>query len=315
MGDNSLIQWTNATWNPVTGCTKVSQGCERCYIERTVPFRAQGRRFAGPNGPEAPGATTGVVLHPERIDQPLRWRRPRRVFVNSLSDLFHPAVPDGFVAEVFETMALAERHTFQVLTKRPSRMRSLLNQERFRLRIEATRWQRGREPYWPPRNVWLGVSVEDQRAAELRIPTLLATPAAVRFLSCEPLLGPVDLAAWMPAAGVVCARAAGPLTQGDLAAISEFARVLRRAGGQPTVDWVIVGGESGPGARVMDLAWARSLLAQCRAAGVAVFVKQLGRAWSIQAGLGAGHGGDPAHWPVDLRVRELHDRLPSAGGW
>ncbi len=303
MGDNSLIQWTDATWNPVTGCTKVSDGCARCYIERTIPFRTQHRRFAGPNGPDQPGATTGVLLHPERLDQPLRWRRARRVFVNSLSDLFHPQVPDAFVLDVFTVMANARQHTFQVLTKRPGRMRSLLANPAFgnrvRDRVMGT---------WPPRNVCLGVSVEDQRAAELRIPVLLATPAAVRFLSCEPLLGPVHLTTWLPAARVVCARAAGPLTPGDLAAIGQFAHLLRRAGGQPTIDWLIVGGESGLGARPMDLAWARSLIQQCRAAGVAAFVKQLGRAWSLSAGLGAGHGSDPAHWPADLRVRQMPDR-------
>src|SRR6266540_5983955 len=126
MSDKSQIQWTDATWNPVTGCTKVSEGCRRCYIERTVPYRTQQRRFAGPNGPAEPGATTGVVLHPERLGQPLRWARPRRVFVNSLSDLFHPEVPNGFVLDMFTVMANARQHTFQVLTKRPWRMRSLL---------------------------------------------------------------------------------------------------------------------------------------------------------------------------------------------
>ena len=303
MGDNSQIQWTDATWNPVTGCTKVSEGCRRCYIERTVPFRTQHRRFAGPNGPADPGATTGVVLHPERLDQPLRWRRPRRVFVNSLSDLFHAEVPDAIIAQVFQMMAAAPRHTFQVLTKRPGRMASLL--PRLPALINANDLalveERARVTAWPLPNVWLGTSVEDQRAADLRIPSLLKTPAAARFLSCEPLLGPVDLSPWLPCH---CPEGPASMPVGCAECAHPGNARLGREHATP-VDWVIVGGESGPGARPMDLAWTRELVGQCQAATVAVFVKQLGRAWSQAAGLGAGHGGDPQHWPADLRVREL----------
>jgi protein gp37 len=304
MGDNSQIQWTDATWNPVTGCTKVSEGCRRCYIERTVPFRTQGRRFAGPAGPAGPaepGATTGVRLHPERLHQPLRWRHPRRVFVNSLSDLFHPEVPDPFIAQVFQVMAAALRHTFQVLTKRPGRMASLLPRlpELINTSDLALVEERARVTAWPLANVWLGVSVEDQHAADLRIPALLKTPAAVRFCSCEPLLGPVDLGL------TICRQIASSYGHRLSRTTVHLGGCCTRALHDAALHWIIVGGESGPGARPMDLAWARSLLAQCRAASVAVFVKQLGRAWSQAAGLGAGHGGDPAHWPVDLRVREL----------
>jgi protein gp37 len=269
-----------------------------------VPFRTQHRRFHGPSGPEEPGATTGVLLHPERLDQPLRWRRPRRVFVNSLSDLFHPEVPDAFIAQGFQVMAAAPRHTFQVLTKRPGRMASLLPRlpDLINANDLALVEERARVTTWPLPNVWLGVSVEDQRAADLRIPTLLKTPAAVRFLSCEPLLGPVDLGL------AICRQTAPSYGHGLTLTIVHLGGCCARALRGAALHWIIVGGESGPGARPMDLAWARSLVEQCQAAAIGVFVKQLGRAWSQAAGLGTGHGGDPEHWPEDLRVREMPDR-------
>ena len=213
MSDRSAIEWTEATWNPVTGCTQVSPGCARCYAKRFA------ERFRGvPGHPYERGFD--VVERPERLGQPLRWKRPRTIFVNSMSDLFHEAVADDFVASVFETMERAGRHTFQVLTKRPERAAALAP-----------------SLPWPP-NVWLGVSVENQRWTT-RIDALRAIPAAVRFLSCEPLLGPLDL---------------------DLEGVG----------------WVIAGGESGPRARPMDIAWARSVRDQCRAAGVPFFFKQWG---------------------------------------
>jgi protein gp37 len=274
VADTSHIQWTDATWNPVTGCTKVSEGCRHCYIERTPPFRTHGRHFTGPRGPGEPGATTGVQLHPERLGWPLRWRRARRIFVNSLSDLYHPAVTDDVIASVFAVMHEADRHVFQVLTKRPARQAALPGSPQFHGKVAAhvMGWrQRPDGPLvrWPVANVWVGTSVEDQRAAGLRVPRLLATPAAVRFLSCEPLLGPIDLTPTI---------AAGRL------------------------DWLIVGGESGPGARPMQLEWARDLIAQCRAAGVAVFVKQLGAVWARRHDADP-KGGDWDRWPQDLRVR------------
>lgn len=238
MSTNSAIEWTDATWNPVTGCTKVSPGCANCYIERTPPFRIGHRQF------DEKG-TTGVLLHPERLDQPLHWRKPRRVFVNSLSDLFHESVPDKFRDEIWFTMAKAKQHIFQVLTKRPQAMVDYL--ERF---IWTT------VPFiaqWPLPNVWLGVSVENQHFADERIPLLLQTPAAVRFISAEPLLGPVDIVRWLP----VWVKTYGPMKT-------------------PTLDWIICGGESGPGARPMHPDWARSLRDQCVAAGVKYFFKQWG---------------------------------------
>lgn len=183
MGDSTKIEWTDATWNPVTGCAKVSQGCKHCYAERDwarlVHLPAyQGRAFAD------------VACHPKRLDQPLIWRRPRRIFVNSMSDLFHPAVPFEFIEQVHEVIRESERHTFQILTKRPGRM------------LEFWKWRK--EVYLanaytstPPRNAWYGVSVEDQATADERIPLLLQTPAAVRWISAEPLLGPVSVGQYL----------------------------------------------------------------------------------------------------------------------
>lgn len=261
MSDNSRIEWTDATWNPTTGCTKVSPGCDHCYAEGVF------NRFNGV------GAFDTVQLRPERLGQPLRWRKPRRVFVNSMSDLFHEDVPDVYIAQVFAVMATAYQHTFQILTKRHGRMRSLLNSDRFVELFDreycaipdwADRWP---DPDYSPgndhlsggplRNVWLGVSVEDQKWAEVRIPALIATPAAVRFLSCEPLLGPMTLS-WLY-------RVAGTASQ--VFPLSHVAHGIQ---------WVIVGGESGAGARAMAGEWPRTLRDECTEAGVAFFFKQWG---------------------------------------
>lgn len=269
------IEWTDVTWNPVTGCSKVSPGCAHCYAERVT------HRFNRDALPWTPAnAAVNVVLHPERLDAPLHWRKPRRVFVNSMSDLFHENVPDEFIARVFAVMALSPWHTYQVLTKRPELMHAYMTD--FALRVNAHGWPEGvpmaprfranglpNAVDWPLPNVWLGVSVENQHWADERIPLLLQTPAAVRFVSCEPLLGPVDLSRWMGCNDPGCCT--------------------------PWLDWVIVGGESGPKARPMDLAWARSLRDQCRAASVPFFMKQLG---------GARPGASLEALPDDLRVRE-----------
>lgn len=253
MGDKSRIEWTDATWNPVTGCTRVSEGCRNCYMARTVP------RFG-----QDPWT---VVLHPDRLEQPLRWKRPRRIFVNSLSDLFHEDVPDEFIGKVFVTMARATRHTFQVLTKRPDRMLKLLD--------DATlAFPCGMIAGDALPNVWLGVSIENQQTADERIPLLLQTPAAKRFISAEPLLGPIDL---------------GQVNNPGLAEGQDFIDSLRGFAWTCTgpdyvdtcgigvgINWVIVGGESGPGARPMHPDWARSIRDQCQAAGVPFFFKQWG---------------------------------------
>jgi protein gp37 len=218
MADNSSIEWTDATWNPVTGCTKISRGCDHCYAERFS------ERFRGVAGHPF---TTGfdLTLRPERLEQPLQWRRPRMIFVNSMSDLFHKMVPRAFVDRVFATMEAAGWHHFQVLTKRSSLMRAYLR----------SRYGAGRGPA----HIWCGVSVEDRPAAS-RIAHLRTSPAGTRFLSVEPLIGPL-----------------GPV---DLAGI----------------DWVIAGGESGPGARPVQVEWLRDLRDQCQAQGVAFYFKQWG---------------------------------------
>lgn len=259
MSDNTGIEWADATWNPVTGCTKVSPGCDHCYAETLA------ERFRGTPGHYYENGFD-VQLRPERLDQPLRWTRPRRIFVNSMSDLFHDDVPDEYVARVFAVMAAAERHTFQLLTKRHGRMRSLLTSRHFRRMVrtamhdefDVSEVDAFGTDIFPLFNVWLGVSVEDQKRADLRIPALLETPAAVRFLSCEPLLGPVCLDAFHSGDG----HAPGT--------------PMPCEAWPPGIGWVIVGGESGHGARPMHPEWARSLRDQCVAAGIPYLFKQWG---------------------------------------
>lgn len=277
MSDTTTIEWTDSTWNPVTGCTKVSPGCDNCYAETFA------ERWRGVPGHHFENGFD-VQLRPTALTMPLRWRKPRRVFVNSMSDLFHKDVPDAYIARVFAVMALTPQHTYQVLTKRHGRMRSLLSSPEFEkqvdralltesafsdLKLTKRSWPLPK-PGWPLPNCWLGVSVEDQERADLRIPALLDTPAAVRFLSCEPLLGPVDLAR----------IAAGSKQQPDMV----FDAVGRRYGvpgrwqaaSSARIDWVIVGGESGRGARPMSPDWARSLRDQCQQADVPFLFKQWG---------------------------------------
>lgn len=246
MADTS-IEWTDTTWNPTTGCDKVSPGCDHCYA-MTLAKRLKGMgsaKYQTDGDPRTSGPGFGLAAHPDALDLPLRWRKPRRIFVNSMSDLFHDDVPDSFVANVFSVMARTPRHTYQVLTKRHGRMRSLLRRPSFRDNLAHL-------APWPLPNVWLGVSVEDQKRADIRIPALTETPAAVRWLSCEPLLGPVDLSPWL-------------VDHGDTS----------RPWGIP-IDWVVVGGESGPGARPMHPDWARRSRDQCTSAGVPFFFKQWG---------------------------------------
>ncbi len=219
MSESSPIEWTDSTWNPVRGCVKISPGCKHCYAERFA------ERFRGVAGhPFEQGFDLRLI--PEKLDAPIRWRKPRRIFVNSMSDLFHEDVPVEYVAKVGAVMRRADWHTYQVLTKRHERMHALLSGEL----------------YWMARlaHVWFGVSVEDREHGLPRIDALRRTPASVRFLSVEPLLE--DLGAL------------------DLSGI----------------DWVIVGGESGPGARRMEERWVLAILSQCRAQGVPFFFKQWG---------------------------------------
>jgi protein gp37 len=220
----TTIEWCDEVWNPVTGCQKVSAGCKNCYAERIASRFWGARKF------------TDVMIHPERLDAPKRWKKPHRVFVNSMSDLFHPTVPFDFIGDVYDEMICHPKHTFIVLTKRPQRMLEFSNW--YGLMPEAT-------------NVWLGVSVENQQAADERIPLLLQTPAAVRFVSVEPMLGPVNLGNFL------CKDySEGRLTLGRY------------------LDWVIAGCESGPGARPFSMDWARDLRDQCVSANVPFFFKQ-----------------------------------------
>jgi protein gp37 len=250
MSDKSKIEWTDATWNPIRGCTKISPGCKNCYA---ATFS---ERFRGVKGhPFEQGFDLRLV--PEKLEEPLKWKRSRRVFVNSMSDLFYEKVADDYIVWVAEVMARADWHTFQVLTKRSERMRNLLNSK---LRFAAK-----------TRHIWWGVSVEDRKYGVPRIGNLQAAGAGVRFLSIEPLLEDIG--------------------QLDLRGIN----------------WVIVGGESGPKARPFETDWAREVVQQCREQGVACFVKQLGRR-PVNRGerlrLRSNKGGDWAEWPSDLRVRE-----------
>ncbi|MRR49405.1 MAG: phage Gp37/Gp68 family protein [Rhodocyclaceae bacterium] len=268
MSDKSKIEWTDATWNPVTGCTKVSAGCKHCYAERTWA-----RLSANPTTRYHGRAFTDVQCHIDVLHQPLRWTKPRRIFVNSMSDLFHPDVPDRFIADVFGVMAACPQHTFQVLTKRPERMRNLLRagcMGRFESDVEeAAAMYLDDWVQWPLKNVWLGVSVEDQATADERIPLLLQTPAAVRWVSAEPLLGPVDL---NYAFGIPTGAGKGSCPMHLAGVCPEGLRPK----GEQHLHWVIVGGESGPKARPMNPDLVRSLRDQCAAAGVPFMFKQWG---------------------------------------
>lgn len=393
MGDQSAIEWTDATWNPLLGCSRVSAGCEHCYAERLL-HRGLSERHRGLTRTTSRGPVwTGEVrLVPEALDLPLRWYRPRRVFVNSLSDLFHDAVSDVEIAKVLARCAIASWNTFQILTKRAERARDLMGVRAFQLdvrviaeqvveernvRARRRRDELGVDWEWPLPNVHLGVSCEDQDAADERVPLLLQTPAAVRWVSAEPLLGALDLSRWMRGGKIVHVRAdvegmlrhrsfdclqhddGRPMTRREAedALFSLHAKGVKyipasaecdgfdpQAGcpghPNPRLDWIVVGGESGPGARPCDVGWIRSIVQQCDAAKVPVFVKQLGaepRGWCIgslermdpddavepdycdvyEAGEAGGSctgrcfflrsrkGSDPAEWPEDLRRREL----------
>ncbi|HSN25796.1 MAG TPA: phage Gp37/Gp68 family protein [Kofleriaceae bacterium] len=335
----SDIEWTDRTWNPIVGCARVSPGCEHCYAERFV-HRGLSPQHKGLTvmRNHGPGWTGEVRLVESALAKPLSWRKPQRVFVNSLSDLWHEGVSNETCAAIFGVMAATPHITYQVLTKRPERMRAwfswvadegdevlgavgeepdghdgqvaaacamyakeidcggVLTRDGFRNATKAA---------WPLLNVWIGVTAEDQQRADERIPLLLDTPAAVRFVSYEPALGPIDF---------------------RIAAFNGADSIESLEG----LHWLIVGGESGPGARPFDLAWARSAVEQCKAAGVRVFVKQLGAQPCLGEPEPTGNfrtnpetgkreyeyalprfvtkhrkGNDPSEWPEDLRVREF----------
>jgi len=291
MPGKSEIQWCTDVWNPTTGCTRVSAGCDHCYAF-TLHDRRHAAYVAGAKlPPQYARPFSEVQLMPERLAVPLRWREPRRIFVDSMADLFHADVPDAFIAQVFTTMALVPRHTFMILTKRPQRMQRLLRDERFQEEIGALGWpnpltgaQRAGPTPWPLPNVWLGVSVENQEAA-YRVDWLVRTPAAVRFLSCEPLIGPLDLAHWLPVPtddstpywGADCDETGCQAPATFTRPGRQFPTMIRECRAHvERVDWVIVGGESGRDARPMHPDWARDLRDQCVEAGVPFFFKQWG---------------------------------------
>jgi protein gp37 len=333
MGDKSAIQWTDATWNPTSGCTRASPGCDNCYaVTMTRRLAAMGQaKYAGLVN-EGKRHFNGTVRTDEyALPMPLGWRKPRQIFVDSMSDLFHPAVQFEFIDRVLAVAALTPRHTYQLLTKRAERAAEYFGQLTPERLIDVVAEDYGDDAWsfagnwidgwsmpkevpndgnplngtvkrWPLPNVWMGTTVEDQERADERIPHLLRVPAAVRFLSCEPLLGPLDLTGWF------------------------LIPVADRDSFVAPLDWVIVGGESGPGARPFDLSWARRIVQQCKAADVPVFVKQLGAhpvepipgkeetravnqpfmggGWS-HLGLRNKKGGDMDEWPADLQVREM----------
>jgi len=325
------ISWCDMSWNPVRGCSRVSSGCENCYAERIAARFSVGPRMdggeiilrkSGPSGPfigfarmtkAGPRWTGRVELVKEKLDEPFRLKagtkdgpldpvRPKRIFVNSMSDLFHEGLSDGDIDEVFAVMAIARKHNFLVLTKRANRMLDW-----FRRQSDA--WKHGEilataqnirdgavVEDWPLPNVWLGVSVEDQKTADERIPILLKTPAAMRFVSYEPALGPVDFNRWLVPRCQGC---------GD----------YRTRPVDLALDWVILGGESGPGARPCDIGWIGAAVKQCNDL-VPCFVKQLGaRPYECLEGYGqwkfkSRSGSDPSEWPEDLRVREFPRMKP-----
>jgi protein gp37 len=321
MSDGSDIEWCDATWQPTLGCTRVSPGCDNCYamklVHRGLCEAHRGLTKLRPKNASRPGVDwNGTVrLQPGSLAIPLRWKKPRRVFVDSLSDLFHDEVPFEYIAAVFGVMAACPQHTFLVLTKRPARALEFFAwlAERGdgvhgpRMEPDYVCWLHSEKhtgPFartaWPLPNVHLGTSVEDQQRADERIPLLLQCPAALHWVSAEPLLGPVTLAKLMHTGA----------DDHDRIGRKTWANAMYHLG------WVVVGGESGPGARPFDVAWARSLIEQARGLPTRVFVKQLGArpygdATTIYGDqqrvttLADRKGGDMAEWPDDLRVREV----------
>lgn len=348
----SLIEWTDVTWNPVLGCSRVSPGCDNCYAIGTAHRKMQpshvGLTKMRPKNAARPGMDwTGVVrCLPERLARPLPWRKPRRIFVNSMSDLFHPAVPFEFIAAVLGVIASKPSHTFLVLTKRDPRpffawvceqaatpkYRTTSCPEGFVIMdaaaVHVPLGLGGPGP-WPLPNLHLGVSAEGAATFAERVPWLLESPAAVRWVSAEPLIGPLgDLCPWLPHAfnrEPHCEWCEDCVSPGP----TERWQRTRADNHGAFLDWVVVGGESGPGARACNVDWLRSVVRQCHEAGVPVFVKQLGAMYEDPANGIAGaavkdpelmrvtrlvsrKGSDPTEWPIGLRVREYPAGYPAA---
>lgn len=312
MGDKTGISWTESTWNPIRGCIRVSEGCRNCYAETVAarfsdpgqPYEGLARWVDRPGGKREARWTGAVQLVEKHLDDPLRKRAPRVYFVNSMSDLFFERLATADIDKIVARMGLAQHHTFQVLTKRASRMRDYLNDPKMPRRVlaEAEKakpsalWNGNmyQLKYWledgfPLPHVWWGVSAEDQAAADERVPALLNASAAVRFVSYEPALGPVN---WRL------------LSDGRDHYDAFYGRP--GPGGHPALDWIIVGGESGSGARPFHVEWARDTLAQAAPFKTAVYIKQLG-SHPLLGGVGLGKAGgkwdNPEAWPEDLRVQ------------
>lgn len=320
MSDKSSIEWTDATWNPTRGCTKIAQGCKNCYAETFA------ERFRGvPGHPYEQGFDPRLA--PDQLTLPLKWKKPRRIFVDSMSDLFHETFPFEYIATVFGVMAACPQHTFQVLTKRPERAAKFF---RDRLGLQsceetvaeeamrradvvwdargADEWRypalhgasvanRRAWPGWPLPNVWIGTSIAEQKDADKNIPYLLQIPAAVRFLSVEPLIGPVSFR-WTPYAHEARGESYRDYLERN-GSVNQY-EALRQ------VQWVIVGGESGHGARPCNVSWIRSLVEQCQSADVPVFVKQLG-SHVIDRNDAGFDGEEPTHWPNAVADQVQHD--------
>lgn len=329
----TAISWCDRTWNVLRGCSRVSTGCESCYAERQAGrFSGAGQPYEGLVRKTSQGYkwTGKVNLIEKDLELPLRWKTPARIFVNSMSDLFHEAVPHAWVDQIMAVMWAAQWHTFQGLTKRAERMHAYMADPATPRRIAGAAYllMMRRDPRkgdllsmadfladirLPLPNVWLGVSVENQATADARIPWLLKTPAAVRFVSAEPLLGSVDLAKYIHA----------PQWGTDGQHSNTYCKIcFVNHGPHPALDWIIIGGESGPKARPFNLQWGRSIIQQCNTAGVPVWMKQLGARPCID--LTGGNrfddhtyykardraGADPVEWPEDLRIQ----CMPAAQG-
>jgi protein gp37 len=322
MAGKSSIEWTDATWNFIRGCSRVSEGCRNCYAEG-IAARFSGKGMAYEGLAEfvnhKPRWTGEISFHEDILLEPLRWKKPQKIFVNSMSDLFHEKVTDEMLDRAFAVMALTPQHTYQILTKRPERMKKFVTNAKWeRLRnwmnrgpngeqvdfgnlstmahrsVKGSKWEFFNVKNWPLPNVWLGVSVEDQKTADERIPMLLQTPAAVRWISAEPLLGSIDLGR----------RSAG----------SGWDEWLWS--GEPKIDWVVVGGESGPKARPMYPAWARSIKDRCVEADIPFFFKQWGE-WGI-GGSGAiliGNDGPCPHDTYSMCTERDPEHLHTLMSW
>ena len=350
------IEWTQGddgaageTWNSIRGCSRISPGCGGgrgqggCYAERQAARQSgAGGAYEGlvRLGRQGPRWTGKVVVVADKILEPLHWKKPRRIFVNSMSDLFHERLSNAEIAAVFCVMAEARQHTFQTLTKRATRMRewfawlwtrmlkaradnpgtsveacyaeALISAASMVPSLPDMRSIVKSPIQWPLPNVWLGVSVEDQQYADERLPELLRCPAAVRFVSYEPALGPVELAPWLRGFCPQCNAAWQPQDKAETLCGPCGGYVELQ--GPRRLDWIIVGGESGPGSRPFNIAWARSVVRECKEAKVACFVKQLGRkpverstnamACEVPMPLVSRKGNDMDEWPMDLRVRQ-----------